>query len=134
MKRSISTLATAGLLATGMPIAAHHSFSVQYDDTKPITIEGLVTKVEWTNPHVYFYMDVTDEQNEVSDWAFEMVAPIVLERRGWTRNTLQIGEIVEVEGYLARDGSRLASAASLHIIRTGERYSGTTSQSIPGNE
>ena len=113
---------------------AHHSFGVQYDDSRPITIQGLVTKVEWTNPHVYFYMDVTDEGDEIADWAFEMVAHIVLERRGWTRNTLEIGEIVEVEGFLARDGSRLASAASLLIVQTGQRYSGTISQELPGQE
>ena len=89
-----------------------------------------MTKVEWTNPHVYFYMDVEGEGNDVENWAFEMVAPIVIERRGWTRNTLQIGEEIEVDGYLARDGSLLASAATLLIVRTGEKHSGTTQQII----
>ncbi len=101
---------------------------MQYDDTRPITIQGWLTKVEWTNPHVYFYLDVEGKENDVENWAFEMVAPIVLERRGWTRNTLQIGEEIEVDGYLARDGSRLASAETLLIVRTGERHSGTTAQ------
>ena len=119
------------LLALRTPAFGHHSFSVQYDDTKPVTIQGWLTKVEWTNPHVYFYMDVEGENNDVETWAFEMVAPIVLERRGWTRNTLQIGEEIEVDGYLARDGSRLASAETLLIIRTGERHSGTTRQVLP---
>ena len=118
------------LLALWTPAMGHHSFSVQYDSTRPVTIQGWLTKVEWTNPHVYFYMDVEREDNDVETWAFEMVAPIVLERRGWTRNTLQIGEEIEVDGYLARDGSRLASAESLHIIRTGERHSGTTRQEL----
>ena len=113
------------------PASGHHSFSVQYDDTRPITLQGWLTKVEWTNPHVYFYLDVLGENDDVESWAFEMVAPIVLERRGWTRNTLQIGEEIEVDGYLARDGSRLASAETLHIVRTGERHSGTTSQTLP---
>lgn len=116
------------LLVLSLPASGHHSFAVQYDDTRPITIQGWLTKVEWTNPHVYFYLDVDGKENEVENWAFEMVAPIVLERRGWTRNTLQIGEEIEVDGYLARDGSRLASAETLLIVRTGERYSGTTSQ------
>lgn len=119
------------LLFLGMRIEAHHSFAVQYDGSKPVTITGWITKVEWTNPHVYFYMDVEDEQGEVESWAFEMVAPIVLERRGWSRNTLAIGEEIEVDGFLARDGSRLASAAALHVLRTGERFSGTTSQRLP---
>jgi hypothetical protein len=113
------------------PAIGHHSFAVQYDDTKPVTLEGWITKVEWTNPHVYFYMDVEDETGEIQTWAFEMVAPIVLERRGWNRNTLAIGELVEVDGFLARDGSRLASAAELRIVRTGQRFSGTTRQRLP---
>ncbi len=127
VRKSLSGIA-ACLIFTASTAAAHHSFSVQYDDTKPITIQGLLTKVEWTNPHVYFYLDVRNQQNEVTPWAFEMVAPIVLERRGWTRNTLSIGEIIEVEGFLARDGTPLASAATLLINRTGQKYSGTTSQ------
>jgi hypothetical protein len=121
-----------GLFASATA-TAHHSFAVQYDDTKPITIQGWITKVEWTNPHVYFYMDVEDDNGEFAEWAFEMVAPIVLENRGWTRNTLAIGENVEVDGFLARDGSNLASASALHILRTGQRYSGTTSQQLPGD-
>ena len=129
------TLPPLALLVSSLGLwtaaSGHHSFSVQYDDTKPITIQGWLTKVEWTNPHVYFYLDVEDQSSAVESWAFEMVAPIVLERRGWTRNTLQIGEEIEVDGYLARDGSRLASAEALHIIRTGERHSGTTRQLPP---
>ena len=129
------TLPSLALLVSSLGLwtaaSGHHSFSVQYDDTKPITIQGWLTKVEWTNPHVYFYLDVEDVSSVVETWAFEMVAPIVLERRGWTRNTLQIGEEIEVDGYLARDGSRLASAEALHIIRTGERHSGTTRQLPP---
>ena len=127
VRKSLSGIA-ACLILTASTATAHHSLSVQYDDTKPVTIQGLLTKVEWTNPHVYFYLDVRNQQNEVTPWAFEMVAPIVLERRGWTRNTLSIGEIIEVEGFLARDGTPLASAATLLINRTGQKYSGTTSQ------
>jgi len=122
---------TVCLMLAATATSAHHSFAVQYDDTKPIRIQGLLTKVEWTNPHVYFYLDVADDQNVVTSWAFEMVAPIVLERRGWTRNTLNIGEIIEVEGFLARDGTPLASASTLLITRTGRKYSGTTSQILP---
>ena len=119
------------LLLVSTSATAHHSFAVQYDPELPITIQGLVTKVEWTNPHVYFYMDVVGEDDQIATWAFEMVAPLVLERRGWTRNTLQVGEIIEVEGFLARDGTPLASASSLLVTRTGQRYSGTISQTVP---
>jgi Family of unknown function (DUF6152) len=133
MKRAAATLIRRSLLPwlfVCAPALAHHSFPVQYDANQPVTIKGWITKVEWTNPHVYFYMDVEDEQGEVESWAFEMVAPIVLERRGWTRNTLAVGEFMEVQGFLARDGSRLASAASLYIERTGQRFSGTTRQEV----
>ena len=128
---NLSRLMIGCFLLVTSATSAHHSFVVQYDDTKPVTLQGLLTKVEWTNPHVYFYLDVTDEQDVITAWAFEMVAPIVLERRGWTRNTLNIGEIIEVEGFLARDGTPLASASTLLITRTGQKYSGTTSQILP---
>lgn len=100
---------------------AHHSFSAQYDGKEPITVRGWVTKVEWTNPHTYFYLDVEDENDQVSPWAFEMGSPIVLQRFGWSPRSLEIGDQVEVEGFLARDGSHLVNAASVLVLGTGER-------------
>lgn len=100
---------------------AHHSFSAQYDGKEPITVRGWVTKVEWTNPHTYFYLDVEDENDQVSPWAFEMGSPIVLQRFGWTPRSLAVGDQVEVDGYLARDGSHLVNAASVLVLGTGER-------------
>lgn len=91
--------------------AAHHSFSAQYDAKAPIKVVGYVTKVEWTNPHVYIYIDVTDEASgEVSNWGFEMGPPHMLQRTGWKRNTLNIGDEIEIEGSRARDGSNTANA------------------------
>lgn len=90
-------------------------------------MRGIIVKVEWHNPHVYFYLDVT-VAGETEMWAFEMVSPLVLERRGWTRHTLEIGEMVEVEAFPARNGSFLASADSIVLLRTGQRLSGTLTQ------
>ena len=100
---------------------AHHLFSAQYDADTPITVRGWVTKVEWTNPHTYFYLDVEDEDNGVSEWAFEMGSPVVLQRFGWTSQSLEIGDQVEVEGYLARDGSQIVNAASVLVLGSGLR-------------
>jgi hypothetical protein len=110
---------------------AHHSFSAQYDGSQPITLQGLVTKVEWTNPHTYFYLDVADDDKNVTSWAFEMGSPIVLQRRGWSPRSLKIGDLVEVDGYLARDGAQLVNASSVLLLRTGERLHALTAP--PGN-
>lgn len=115
-------LSVASLVALSASAAsAHHSFSAQYDADKQITLRGFVTKVEWRNPHAYFYMDVEDTDGNISQWAFEMGAPSVLQRRGWTRSSLSIGDIVEVNGALARDGSPLVNATAVVFIETGER-------------
>ena len=105
---------------------AHHSFSAQYDGKQPVTVKGWVTKLEWTNPHTYFYLDVADENDEISTWAFEMGAPIVLQRMGWNPRSLKVGDEVEVDGYLARDGSQLVNASSVLVLATGERLHAMT--------
>ena len=114
------------LLATAAPVLAHHSFSSEYDATKPVTLEGLVTKVEWMNPHVYFYINVRDESGKVANWALEMGAPSGLQRQGWTRNTLQIGDQVKVEGTLARNGSKLANARN--VFKGGKKMGAASSE------
>ena len=117
-----------GLLAPGLfavkPVAAHHSFAAVFDETRPVTLQGIVTKFEWTNPHVYFLMDVTDEDGQVAEWAFELLATSVLQNLGWTRNSLRAGEFVQVQGELARDGSNFASGRTITILRTGQRLVG----------
>ena len=110
-------IAVAGLLAWGMPALAHHSFAAQYDATKPVEMKGVVTQVDWTNPHARFYIDVKDEKGQVKSWNFELASPNVLVRNGWKRTTLKIGEPVAVTGYLARmsppQGPVMAIAASV---------------------
>jgi hypothetical protein len=99
------------VLASGWPIAAHHSFAAQFDRDKPVTLKGSVTRMEWANPHVYFYMDVADARGVVANWAIEGQAPSVLYRAGFRKDSAKYGDLVTVEGYLARDGSRLVNMA-----------------------
>ena len=97
------------LLATGPALLAHHSFAAEYDDKAPVKVTGTVTTVEWTNPHIWFFVDVKDDQGRVTNWAFSAGPPGVLQRRGISKNVLKAGDVVVVEGFRARDGSNNAS-------------------------
>jgi hypothetical protein len=111
----------AGVIAAGSAIA-HHSFSAEFDADKKVELTGIVTKVEWTNPHVWFYINVRDDETgEVSNWGAELGPPHGLQRQGWRRNTLNIGEEVTVNGFLARNGSNRVNARSVTLTATGGR-------------
>ena len=101
------------LLVETLPVLGHHSFAAQYDAAKPVEMKGTVTKVEWTNPHARFYIDVKDASGKVENWNFEMASPNVLSRNGWRKDTLKIGSMITVAGYLARQGERMAIAGAL---------------------
>jgi hypothetical protein len=121
------------LLLTGAAaVFAHHSFAAEFDAAKPMKLTGLVTKVEWQNPHTFFYIDVTDTATrKVTNWAIELGSPNGLMRQGWTRNTLKIGDIVSVEGSLARSGDPLGNARVVILTSTGQRLFGASSQTTP---
>jgi hypothetical protein len=109
-----------GLLLAVAPLLAHHSFSSVFDQEKAVTLTGVVTKVDWMNPHTYFYIDVKDENSKVVNWGCESGPPGMLTRNGWKKDTLKIGDQVKVEGYAAKDGSHLASARQI-VLSDGRK-------------
>jgi hypothetical protein len=113
MKIDVMAAVLFGVVLAMVPLAAHHSSVAEYDNTKPVKLTGVVTKVEWTNPHIWFYVDVKDEQGKVSNWGFSGGPPGVLQRRGITKSVIKIGEVVVVEGFRARDGSNNASGGKV---------------------
>jgi hypothetical protein len=118
---AVVTTILGGALAAGAAIA-HHSFAAEFDADKPIELTGIVTKVEWTNPHVWFYINVRDEATgEVANWGAELGPPHGLQRQGWRRDTLAIGEQVKVSGFVARNGSNRVNARSVSLTSTGGR-------------
>ena len=121
MRAKLAVLvAGIGLVASAAHLVAHHSFAAEYDANKPVTLKGAVTRIEWTNPHARFYVDVKDEKGTVTNWNLELASPNVLTRQGWTRKTLNIGDVITVEGSLAKDGSKMANARSV-TLSTGKR-------------
>jgi len=115
-------IGVAILLAGVKPLLGHHSFAAEFDAEKPFKMTGIVTKVEWQNPHTFFYIDVTDQATtRVTNWAMEMGSPNGLMRAGWTRNTMKVGDVVAVEGSLARSGRALGNARTVILTSTGQR-------------
>jgi len=117
-----------GVLLAVAPAIAHHSFAAEYDSKKPVTLKGIVTKVDWMNPHVYFYLDVKDDQGNVTNWALEMGPPTLLAKAGWNRNTMKVGDEVIVQGILAKDGAKQANARSVTMAATGQKLGAASSQ------
>jgi hypothetical protein len=120
------------LWSASAPVLAHHGFAVEFDEKKPITLAGVVTKMEFMNPHIYFYMDVKGKDGKVANWAFEGGPPNVLYRQGWRKDTLKPGDMLTVKGYRARDGSNLASCSSITFPDGREISAGPTTASPGG--
>jgi Family of unknown function (DUF6152) len=111
MKLGVLVLGLA-FSALAVPLSAHHSWTAEYDAKKPVTVKGVVSKVEWTNPHTHFYVDVTDAGGKVTTWNFEMASTPALERGGWSRKTLPVGTPVIVEGFAGRSVAERAIVTS----------------------
>lgn len=127
MKNVLCGLAIV-LGVAAVPAIAHHSFAAEYDAAKPVTLTGTVTKVEWMNPHARFYIDVKDDAGKVNNWEFELGSPNGLMRRGWTRNSLKEGDVVTVDGSLAKDGSKLANARKIKLADGRQVFAGSATE------
>jgi hypothetical protein len=111
-----------GLLAMAAPISAHHAFAVEFDAKKQVTLSGVVTKVDWSNPHTYFYLNVKEQSGSLVNWTFETAGPNTLEKLGWDRKSLKVGDQVTVTGYRARGAANIASARSI-VLADGRKVS-----------
>jgi hypothetical protein len=128
MKTSLLCVLAIGLGLSAMPALAHHSFAAEYDNKKPVDLTGTVTKVEWMNPHARFYLDVKDDSGKVTNWEFELGSPNGLMRQGWTRNSMKIGDVINVQGAMAKDGSNLANARTVKLTDGRRLFAGSASE------
>jgi len=134
MKTHIAFLLAVVLIGAAVPVLSHHSFTAEYDGTKPVKVTGTVTKVEWTNPHIWFYVDVKDENGNVTSWAFSAAPPGVLQRRGITKDVLKIGDVVKVDGFRARDGSNNASGGTVTFADGRRVFTAAAEDRVPNDK
>jgi len=129
----ILALAAVVLTVAATSAPAHHSFAAEFDRAKPFKMTGTVTKVLWQNPHTFFYIDVKDEKTgKVANWGIEMGSPNILMRSGWRRDTMKVGDVVTVDGSLAKDGSNTGNATSVVLASTGKRlFAGSSAGVTP---
>ena len=135
MKTRLAVVAAGiGLLMiswASVPAIAHHSFAAEFDSAKPVKLTGTVTKIEWMNPHAYFYIDVKSESGKVENWGMEMGSPNGLMRQGWSRNSMKIGDEVTVEGSRAKDGSNIGNARSVMLTSGQKLFAGSSQTTTP---
>jgi hypothetical protein len=108
-------------IAASGRVQAHHSFAAEFDESKPVKLTGTVTKVEWTNPHIWFFIDVKNGDGSMTNWGFEMAGPAQLLRAGWKRDSMNVGDVVTVEAKRARDDSSRANAQSVMLANSGQK-------------
>ena len=121
MKFRLCALTVVALLCPAVQALAHHSFAAEYDEKKVITLKGVVTKFEWTNPHVRFYVDVKDANGSVTNWDLELMSPNTLTRAGWDRHALNVGDEVTVTAYMAKDGTKRGNARGNVMLASGKK-------------
>jgi len=131
MGQMLTVFATVFLFVGAAPTYAHHSEAAQFDPDDPVNLQGIVVKVEWMNPHIWYYLDVTDENGEVKTWGFSGLPPGVLRRRGITRDVLKVGDVVRVTGNRARDGSNNASGYRVTFADGRSVFTGSSETAVP---
>ena len=134
MKLTLAVILTSGLLlALAAPLLAHHSFAAEFDAKQRIELTGVVTKIEWTNPHVWFYVNVEDQATgKWVNWGAEMGSPNALMRTGWTRNTMKVGMVVSLNGSRAKDGSNRLNTSSVSV--DGKKLGAASSEGERGEQ
>jgi hypothetical protein len=120
MKKLLSVAIGLGWLVPPASALAHHAFAAEFDADKPLKMAGTVTKVEWRNPHAWFYIDVKDESGNVTNWGLELASPNLLMRNGWTQSSMKVGDVVLVEGFHARTDAKIGNARSVTLTATGK--------------
>jgi hypothetical protein len=134
MRKILAYLGGTALLLSGTTVFAHHSFSAEYDADMPIQLKGKVTEMKWSNPHGWIYLDVEDEQGNVTNWALETSAANGLIRRGWRRDDLPAGTVLVVDGWQARNGSNTGNIRSVTFEDGRRLFAGTSNQSVREGE
>src|SRR5215475_651136 len=129
MRRKL--LALLILIAVASPVLGHHSEAAEYDSTKPVKVTGTIKKVEWMNPHIWFYVDVKDDSGKVTTWGFSGGPPGMLMRRGITRDVLKVGDVIKVEGFRAKDGSNNASGGNVTFADGRKVFAGAAEDVVP---
>ncbi len=124
-------VAGIGLLAACLPLVAHHSFAAEFDSTKAITLQGVVTKLDWMNPHIWIYLDTKDDSGTVAHWQCEGGPPNTLTRNGWTKDSLKIGDQVNIEGFRSKDGSNTCNARSVKLPSGKSVFAGSAEDGGP---
>jgi Family of unknown function (DUF6152) len=131
MRAHITAVVMGWLMTAGVPVIAHHSFAAEYDSNQPVKVTGVVTKIEWTNPHIWFYVDVKNSDGSVTNWGFSGGPPGVLQRRGIPKTALKAGDVVVVEGFRARDGSSNASGGTVTFSDGRKVFTASNEDALP---
>ena len=123
--KTLIAIASVGVVLFTVRSGAHHAFSAEFDENKPVKLEGAVTKTEWANPHAWIYVDVKNPDGRVSNWAIEMGPPSALLRRGWKKSSMQVGAVIKVEGFAAKNGKEFANATNITMPDGTKIFAGT---------